>query len=119
MFRIINPKFISFLIWIILEGIISLLAICHRHLSTFGREYSSGATFKQGTESYDIMIKYADESGEIKKNPDKTIDDLKHLEVTGTGGSVMEMEELSNIIFSIGHGQYSQGEPGKEDNRNL
>ena len=28
-------------------------------LSTFGREYSSGATFRQGTESYDIMIKYA------------------------------------------------------------
>ena len=31
-------------------------------LSTFGREYSSGATFSQGTESYDIMIKYADET---------------------------------------------------------
>ena len=29
-------------------------------LSTFGREYSSGATFKQGTESYDIILKYAD-----------------------------------------------------------
>jgi len=32
-------------------------------LATFGREYSSGATFKQGTESYDIIIKYADENG--------------------------------------------------------
>ena len=30
-------------------------------LSTFGREYSSGATFMQGTESYDIIIKYADD----------------------------------------------------------
>ena len=30
-------------------------------LATFGREYSSGATFKQGTESYDIMIKYSEE----------------------------------------------------------
>ncbi len=28
-------------------------------LGTFGREYTSGATFKQGTESYDIIIKYA------------------------------------------------------------
>ncbi len=27
--------------------------------STFGREYSSGATFREGTENYDIMIKYA------------------------------------------------------------
>ena len=37
------------------------LRISHHALSTFGREYSSGATFKQGTESYDIMIKYAEE----------------------------------------------------------
>jgi multidrug efflux pump subunit AcrB/ABC-type multidrug transport system ATPase subunit len=73
-------------------------------LSTFGREYSSGATFKQGTESYDIMIKYADEDSLIKENTDKTIDDLKHLEVNGSNGSVMEMEELSNIVFSSGMG---------------
>ena len=73
-------------------------------LSTFGREYSSGATYKQGTDSYDIMIKYADEPGEPKKNKDKTIDDLKHLEVSGTNGSVMEMGELSRIVFSSGMG---------------
>ena len=37
-------------------------------LATFGREYSSGATFKQGTESYDIIIKYAEE--DTIKKPD-------------------------------------------------
>ena len=73
-------------------------------LSSFGGEYSSGATFRQGTETYDIMLKYADENGEIKKNTDKTIDDLKKLEVTNTSGSVMEMEELSDIVFSSGMG---------------
>ncbi len=73
-------------------------------LSTFGREYSSGASFKQGTENYDIMIKYADEAGEVKVNKDKTIDDLKHLEVSGSNGPVMEMEELSKIIFASGMG---------------
>ena len=73
-------------------------------LSTFGREYSSGATFKDGTENYDIIIKYADEQGLIEENKDKTIDDLRQLEVTGNSGSVMEMEELSNIIFSSGMG---------------
>lgn len=73
-------------------------------LSTFSREYSSGATFRQGTENYDIMLKYADEKGEVKKKKVKTIDDLKHLEVTGSGGGVMEMEELSDIIFSSGMG---------------
>ena len=73
-------------------------------LSTFGQEYRSGATFKQGTDSYDIMIKYADEAGAVKVNKDKTIDDLKHLEVFGNNGAVMEMEELSRIVFSSGMG---------------
>ena len=73
-------------------------------LSTFGREYSSGAKFKQGTESYDIVIKYADEAGVIKENKDKTIDDLKHLEVNNSNGAMIEMEELSNIVFSSGTG---------------
>jgi len=73
-------------------------------LSTFGKEYSSGATFKQGTENYDIIIKYADEAGVIIENRDKTIDDLKHLEISGSNGSVMEMQELSNVVFSYGMG---------------
>jgi multidrug efflux pump subunit AcrB/ABC-type multidrug transport system ATPase subunit len=73
-------------------------------LATFGREYSSGATLRQGNETYDIMLKYADETGEIKENTDKTIDDLKHLEVTGSSGAIMDMEELSDIVFSYGMG---------------
>lgn len=73
-------------------------------LATFGREYSSGATFKQGTESYDIIIKYADENGIVKKSTDKTIDDLRKLEVTSATSSVMDMQELANILFSSGMG---------------
>ncbi len=73
-------------------------------LATFGREYTSGSTFKQGTETYDIIIKYADEDTLASKNPFKTINDLKHLEVTSATGAVMEMEELANTIFSYGMG---------------
>jgi multidrug efflux pump subunit AcrB len=73
-------------------------------LATFGREYSSGATFKQGNENYDIIIKYAGENGVAEKIEDKTIDDLRSLEVTANNGSVMEMEELAKIIFSYGLG---------------
>jgi len=69
-------------------------------LSTFGREYSSGATFRQGTESYDIMIKFSEEDPLANGNPEKTIEDLRRLEVTSSAGAVMEMEELANIIFS-------------------
>lgn len=73
-------------------------------LSTLGREYSSGATFKQGTDTYDITLKYADEFGQIKVATDKTIDDLKRLEVTGNSSNIMEMQELSNVVFSSGMG---------------
>jgi multidrug efflux pump subunit AcrB/ABC-type multidrug transport system ATPase subunit len=73
-------------------------------LATFGREYSSGTTLRQGDETYDIMLKYADETGEIKENTDKTIDDLKHLEVSGSSGAIMDMDELSDIVFSYGMG---------------
>ena len=73
-------------------------------LGTFGREYTSGATFKQGTDSYDIIIKYAQTDSLANENTTKTIDDLKHLEVSNTAGAVMEMEELADIIFSYGMG---------------
>lgn len=73
-------------------------------LATFGREYSSGATFVQGTESYDIIIKYARDANQIDGTRDKTIDDLRNLEVTATSGTIMEMEELADIIFSSGSG---------------
>ncbi|MBP1665141.1 MAG: transporter ATP-binding protein, partial [Bacteroidetes bacterium] len=73
-------------------------------LATFGREYSSGATFKQGNESYDIIIKYAETDTLANESTDKTIEDLKHLEVSNAAGAIMEMEELAGIIFSYGSG---------------
>lgn len=80
------------------------LANLSSSLSTFGREYSSGATFKQGTENYDIIIKYAPVDSSVNEPTDKTIEDLRHLEVTGNDGSLMEMEELTRIVFSSGMG---------------
>jgi ABC-type multidrug transport system ATPase subunit len=80
------------------------LADLSSSLSSFGKEYSSGAKFIQGTETYDIIIKYAEDEASTEKNKDKTIDDLKHLEVSGTNGAIMEMEELAGIVFSSGRG---------------
>ncbi|MDP4224301.1 MAG: efflux RND transporter permease subunit [Bacteroidota bacterium] len=73
-------------------------------LGTLGREYTSGATFRQGTDTYDIIIKYADEDTLSDRNRDKTIDDLKRLEISSATGAVMEMQELANIIFAYGMG---------------
>ena len=73
-------------------------------LATFGREYSSGATFKQGNENYDIIIKYAATDNLAAQNTEKTIDDLKRLKVSNSSGAIMEMQELAGIIFAYGTG---------------
>ncbi len=73
-------------------------------LGTFGKEYSSGITFRQGSDSYDIILKYVDESGIEKENTDKTIEDLKRLEVTSNAGTTMEMQELAGIVLTSGPG---------------
>jgi len=80
------------------------LANLSSSLSTFGRENASGAKFRQGTESYDIIIKYAAEDSIAEQKTDKTIDDLKQLEVSSASGAIMEMEELARIVFSAGLG---------------
>ena len=73
-------------------------------LTTFGKEYSSNATFRQGTDNYDIIIKYAEENTLADASESKSIDDLKQLEVSSAGGQIMEMEELADIVFSYGMG---------------
>ncbi|MEA1886077.1 MAG: efflux RND transporter permease subunit [Bacteroidota bacterium] len=73
-----------------------------RELASFQPEYSTGVTFKQGNEEYDIIIKYDKEKAEEEEY--KNIDDLKHLQISGTGGNIVEMEEIANIVFSYGMG---------------
>ncbi len=50
------------------------------------------------------MLRYQEESHDQEKKQDKTIDDLKKLEVAGATGSMMEMKDISDIIFSTGPG---------------
>jgi multidrug efflux pump subunit AcrB/ABC-type multidrug transport system ATPase subunit len=73
-----------------------------QELGSFQKEYSSGVKFRQGAEEYDIIIKY-DMTQEEEDEP-KTIDDLKELQVSGTTGNIMEMDEIAQIVFSTGMG---------------
>lgn len=71
-------------------------------LGTMGTRYSSGATFIQGTEEYDITIRYDTPEEIITRK--KTLDDLKSLQVTGSGSNIMELSDLAGIVFSTGMG---------------
>lgn len=67
-------------------------------LGSFSREFSSGATFKQGTEEYDIVLK---EKG-AEENRDKNIDDLRRLSISNNQGAVFDLSDLSEIIYASG-----------------
>jgi len=67
-------------------------------LSSFGREFSSGVTFKQGTEEYDIILK---EKGADEEDRDKTIDDLRSLKINSSSG-VYDLQDVAEIIYSSG-----------------
>lgn len=70
-------------------------------LASFSREYSSGATFVHEDESYDIVIKYADDDSRVKE---KSLNDLHNLEVKGSTGAIMDLSEISDIILTYGMG---------------
>ncbi len=72
-----------------------------QELASFQPEYSTGVKFKQGEDEYDIIIKY-DQAEE--EDDYKNIDDLKKLQISGTGGNIVEMEEVADIVFSYGMG---------------
>ena len=65
-------------------------------LNTFQDEFNSNITFKQGTEEFDIVIRYNEEQ------EDKNINDLKVLPIESAAGATHELEEISQIIFSRG-----------------
>ena len=73
-------------------------------LASFGREFSSGSTFREGTENYDIILKYAETDTVSREETEKSIDDLRNLEVDSQDGNVMKMEELAAVIFAYGLG---------------
>jgi multidrug efflux pump subunit AcrB/ABC-type multidrug transport system ATPase subunit len=74
---------------------ISLNAI-RSELASFQNEFSSGLNYKQGTDEYDIVIRMAE------MEEDKTIDDLRQLQIPDNSGVNHEMDEISQIIYSSG-----------------
>jgi multidrug efflux pump subunit AcrB len=67
-------------------------------LGSFSREYSSGVTFKQGTEEYDIVIK---EKG-AEEDDEKTIDELRSLKISNNQGATYDLQDLAEIIYASG-----------------
>lgn len=77
-------------------------------LGSFQNEIGSGVTFKQGTEEYEIMIKY-DESFMEDAKTDKTMDELKILKVPDVSNvNNYELESFTDIFYSKGMREISR-----------
>lgn len=85
-------------------------------LATFDNEVSSGINFKQGTESYDIIIKYNEEETEKEnQNTALTYQDLQKFPTpNSTDDASYELQTFSNIFLAKGLRQINRVNQEKE-----
>jgi multidrug efflux pump subunit AcrB/ABC-type multidrug transport system ATPase subunit len=77
-------------------------------LGSFQNEIGSGVTFTQGSEEYEIIIKY-DESLLADAKEDKTMDELKLLEIPDSQDeNHHELESFSDIFYASGMNEISR-----------
>jgi len=64
-------------------------------LNAFQPERSSGQVFKDGTDEYEIMIRIDDVE-------DRSTDELRELSIESPSGAVIDLEEISDVVYSRG-----------------
>lgn len=75
-------------------------------LSSFPTEVSTGVKFKEGTEEYDILIKY--DKVVVDKNKTRTMADLQTMDIPSTDGSRHRLTDLAKVYFAFGMGTISR-----------
>ena len=70
-------------------------------LAALNSEYSSGSSFKVGEDTYDIIIRNdvpeAEEEEEETGKKDKTIDDLRAVQIQNAAGGLHNLQDLASI----------------------
>ncbi len=69
-------------------------------LSVFKNEVSSGGVLKINNDEYDIVIKT--DNAEEEENTSKTYEDLQKLNVQSSSGSLVALNDFSDIIYASG-----------------
>lgn len=84
-------------------------------LTALNTEFSSGATFKIGEDSYDIVIRNQQtEEEEEKEKKDKTVDDLKAIQIPNANGGLHSLQSLASIRYSRGNSEIRRVNQDKE-----
>lgn len=76
-------------------------------LMSLNGELSSGSTFKVGDESYDIIIRNTipTEEEEETARRDKTVDDLRRVQIQAASGGLHRLEDIAAIEYGRGRSQ--------------
>lgn len=78
-------------------------------LSSFPTEFSTGVTFKQAEEEYDILIKYDEKvKEEEEENQTRTMSDLQEMDVPSTDGGTHRLTDLAQVYFAYGMGSINR-----------
>lgn len=75
-------------------------------LAALNSEYSSGSSFKVGEDTYDIIIRNdvpeTEEEEEETGKKDKTIDDLRAVQIQNAAGGLHNLQDLASINYGRG-----------------
>ncbi|WP_455638173.1 efflux RND transporter permease subunit [Parabacteroides sp.] len=86
-------------------------------LAALNAEYSSGTSFKIGEDTYDIIIRndIPDEEGEEEtKKKDKTVDDLRTVQIQNASGGLHSLQDLASINYGRGRSRITRVNQDKQ-----
>jgi multidrug efflux pump subunit AcrB/ABC-type multidrug transport system ATPase subunit len=84
-------------------------------LSELNTEFSSGTTFKVGNESYDIIIRdRMPQEEEEEQRRQKTIDDLKGVQIANASGGLHNLQDIATINKGFGRSRILRVNQDKE-----
>ena len=78
-------------------------------LGTFSTEFTSGASFTQDDEDYDIIIKQkmSDEEEE-EANQARSMEDLRRLPVNNSSGATYDLQDFTDLIYADGTARFNR-----------
>lgn len=89
-------------------------------LTALNNEFSSGASFKVGEDIYDIIIrnqtpeKESEEEAKEKAAKEKTVDDLRAIQVENAKGGLHHLEEISSVNYGRGRSRITRVNQDKQ-----
>jgi multidrug efflux pump subunit AcrB/ABC-type multidrug transport system ATPase subunit len=77
-------------------------------LGSFTREFTSGASYTQGDENYDIIIKEKKISDIQEDNEQRDMDDLRRLQVSNTAGANYDLQDFTDLVYAEGMSRFNR-----------